>query len=486
MVMAESPKEFIDLGMLTKLLNKDNPEDFWFYKDCIVDTDGIYARPIANGNQTVLIGEERRTLEEFVKDIKLDFPCTYDEFALWARRNQFSYILDGIISCKTLEIQGMKEFNEKYEAIYGHSFWNEKSQSDDQILEINIDNQTLIDNPIQKLIKENNLSSRSEWNYFFILFCWKGQLAKEKENINPRDYSNKKDYDDRLRALNGKINEIDSFNTDIEERKLITEDEPPVMDKTITEKQSTTLDDKHRKINYQAWALYENLDAFTAASLWCEQNPYCLEVWDEIEYIEVRNLVIHMFKHQLEAENYPQDKTKVVIMELSKKLDVGMSECLEQCRKIILSREQLKTIAIKMGVRPKFLFSEVMLGNTIPKEQPDNLPEEQSFKSFDKNESHYELKAERPNQPDEAGFKSEASNEHIKGFIKSISESYPKATSKDIVGHCFDCYKGNNRKLTEVKAIIEELGIKMDKKGGKRTSKAIEYMQEAPKYKPTQ
>jgi hypothetical protein len=50
------------------------------------------------------------------------------------------------------------------------------------------------------------------------------------------------------------------------------------------------------EINYQAWALYENLGVFTAAALWCDRNPYYLNQWDDMEYIEVRNLVLHIFK----------------------------------------------------------------------------------------------------------------------------------------------------------------------------------------------
>lgn len=71
----------------------------------------------------------------------------------------------------------------------------------------------------------------------------------------------------------------------------------------------------------------------------------------------------------------------------------------------------------------------------------------------------------------------------IKDFINSIIDNFPKATSKDIISHCFECYQGNNRKLTSIKKIIAEMGIEHGG-SGKRTVESITYMQNAPKYKP--
>ncbi len=110
------------------------------------------------------------------------------------------------------------------------------------------------------------------------------------------------------------------------------------------------------KINYQAWALYENLDVFTASALWCDRNPYVCTQWEAMEYIEVRNLVLHILRHQLDAESYPEEKRNFVIMELAKRFDKGINEFLQECKKFVLSRTQLKAIAEKSGVKPKFLF----------------------------------------------------------------------------------------------------------------------------------
>jgi len=75
-------------------------------------------------------------------------------------------------------------------------------------------------------------------------------------------------------------------------------------------------------------------------------------------------------------------------------------------------------------------------------------------------------------------------DEGIKVFIMSVLVSHPKATSKDIIGHCFSCYKGNNSRLEPIKKIIAKLNVVMGG-DGRRTDKAIKYMEEAPRYKPT-
>jgi len=67
MVLTAPNKQFIDLGLLMGLLKKEKPEDFWFYKDCIVNDDGIYARSLDNHVRALLHGEEWHTLEEFSK-----------------------------------------------------------------------------------------------------------------------------------------------------------------------------------------------------------------------------------------------------------------------------------------------------------------------------------------------------------------------------------------------------------------------------------
>jgi len=249
------------------------------------------------------------------------------------------------------------------------------------------------------------------------------------------------------------------------------------------------------KINYASWALYENFDAFTAAALWCDRNPYYYDSWSGIEYVEVRNLIIHILKHQLDAENYPIRKRNAVVLELGKRFDVGRLECVQESFKFIISREQLIMIAIKMGVKPNFLFGTSIIQGSTPtkpeeikrnvliKKEPE-LCEKDTLQTKTSTAPHYlNTESEKNNiiEPTAKGL----STNGIKEFIELIIDSFPQATSKDIVSHCFECYARNNRKLTEIKKIIADLGIK--KAGsGKRTSIAIKYMQTAPKYKPTQ
>ena len=118
-------------------------------------------------------------------------------------------------------------------------------------------------------------------------------------------------------------------------------------------------------INYQAWAVYENLNAFTAAALWCNRNPYIYDKWSDLEFIEVRNLIINLIAHRLRAENYPEDKLKIVAIELGRQFDKGRFECAEEAMKFVISRDQLKATAEKVGVRPAFLyFNSIQIDDT--------------------------------------------------------------------------------------------------------------------------
>jgi len=70
-------------------------------------------------------------------------------------------------------------------------------------------------------------------------------------------------------------------------------------------------------------------------------------------------------------------------------------------------------------------------------------------------------------------------NEELEVFIKSIIADYPEATSKDILAHCFECYKTNNRQKEKIKKIMLGLGVRMDSIAGVRTSESIKYMAKA-------
>jgi hypothetical protein len=70
-------------------------------------------------------------------------------------------------------------------------------------------NQELLDSHLPDLIQEAGLHNANDFDYSWNLYVWKGQLANELEMINRSDYPNKKDYDDRIRALNLKIREIE-------------------------------------------------------------------------------------------------------------------------------------------------------------------------------------------------------------------------------------------------------------------------------------
>jgi len=55
----------------------------------------------------------------------------------------------------------------------------------------------------------------------FTLYIWKDQLEKEKQTCR-NEYPNKKDYDDRISALNSKLEEIDRFLESPKDKKKVT------------------------------------------------------------------------------------------------------------------------------------------------------------------------------------------------------------------------------------------------------------------------
>lgn len=105
--------------------------------------------------------------------------------------------------------------------------------------------------------------------------------------------------------------------------------------------------------NYQAWAGYRSLDAVNASALWCEKNPYLIFELEEWEYIEIRNLAINLIAHFADMY-HPEIKLDAVM--LGKKFDEGKDSFISVAQKFIFSREELKTIAEKIGVKPKFLY----------------------------------------------------------------------------------------------------------------------------------
>lgn len=108
--------------------------------------------------------------------------------------------------------------------------------------------------------------------------------------------------------------------------------------------------------NYQAWAAHRNLDVITASALWCDKSPYHIHELEEWEYVEIRNLAINLIAHQLDAQNYPEHKRDAAVMVLGEKFDKGRDDFFSEARKFMFSREQLKAIAEKIGVKPKFLY----------------------------------------------------------------------------------------------------------------------------------
>ncbi|MBL6987489.1 MAG: hypothetical protein ISR72_10735 [Methylobacter sp.] len=135
------------------------------------------------------------------------------------------------------------------------------------------------------------------------------------------------------------------------------------------------------KINYQAYTLHEVFDIFSAASLWCERNPHRCHEWGSQEYIEVRGMAVHILRHtmndEIYAENYPSEKREAVKKALPivvEKFNKGLFEFLKESKPFFVSRDELKAIAKKAGVKPKFLyFEDTELREFITKAPLDKL-----------------------------------------------------------------------------------------------------------------
>lgn len=80
-----------------------------------------------------------------------------------------------------------------------------------RVAKSDLSNQKILDNQLSDLVEESGLQNAEEFEYSFNLYVWRRQLADELKTITPKDYQDKKDYDDRIRALNLKIEEIDQF-----------------------------------------------------------------------------------------------------------------------------------------------------------------------------------------------------------------------------------------------------------------------------------
>ncbi len=83
----------INLRELLDILDCDSKFDCWLYKDCEIDDNGIRLRPFDEHTLSLLEGDETRVLDEYKKNIKLNFPCTLDEVKAWAERNGFDDLL---------------------------------------------------------------------------------------------------------------------------------------------------------------------------------------------------------------------------------------------------------------------------------------------------------------------------------------------------------------------------------------------------------
>jgi hypothetical protein len=172
------------------IVDTDTIKGFWLKDDCDIEKSGIKAKSLEDNLFKQLTDSEQKARSDFEKDIRLDLPCSLDEVKAWAQRNDFGDLLD--------ESELLKERQKAVAEIKAN-----------RAAKPNLSNQELLDNHLSDLIQKSGLQNAGEFEYSFILYVWKRQLVDEREMINPKDYPDRKNYDDRMRALNFKIAEID-------------------------------------------------------------------------------------------------------------------------------------------------------------------------------------------------------------------------------------------------------------------------------------
>lgn len=98
------------------LLELDDPPQFWSPVDCDFDEQGV--RPKAEAKQGIahLVGQERRVLLEFLKDIRLELPCAPEAFLAWCVRNSFAEVLppEFVAAVRAREARGLAPMPEDY------------------------------------------------------------------------------------------------------------------------------------------------------------------------------------------------------------------------------------------------------------------------------------------------------------------------------------------------------------------------------------
>jgi hypothetical protein len=136
----------------------------------------------------------------------------------------------------------------------------------------NWNNQQLLDLPITTLIEESGLYRANIEDYWFSLYCWISSLKKERDSlVPPQEFPEKKDYDEKIRAINSKIDEINHYL-----------DNRPASDaaaKAVT-KWNEVLNNGE-PIDWDYWKGLQNITSIQAAKLAYKIDPI---LWPDDKY----------------------------------------------------------------------------------------------------------------------------------------------------------------------------------------------------------
>jgi hypothetical protein len=193
----------ITFRLLMKLMDLENPSEFCFANDCIMDDSGIFAKSIDKHTQDILIGDEWVTRKQFEEDIKLELPCSAEMLKLWLNKNGFDDLLEKLSRIKGIaHTKALRTFGIPY--------------TDKQLSNNIVSANDILDSPIKEAHGE--LAQYTQLNIQKLI------LRGEQKRVQKVQYDDEATRQNRLNKLDNKIKEIDWFIDDCPNESKSTND----------------------------------------------------------------------------------------------------------------------------------------------------------------------------------------------------------------------------------------------------------------------
>jgi hypothetical protein len=178
-----------------KLLDLENPSEFCFANDCIMDDSGIFAMPIDKHTRDILIGDEWDTRKQFEEDIKLKLPCSPEILTLWLKKNGFDDLLE-----KLSRIKGIAH-TKALRKVGSPSSYTDPQRSHNIVSANKVLNSVLI-------------KANGDLHQYTQLNIQKLILEIEQQRIQKASYNDEVDRAKQLDTISNKIKEINWFLDD--------------------------------------------------------------------------------------------------------------------------------------------------------------------------------------------------------------------------------------------------------------------------------